>query len=126
MADEDARDRVVEATLTRQKAVFGENKPDVHLIIGEAALRQDVGGPAVMEAQLGLLAGVSGDSGLITVQILPFSSDAHAAAGISSLAILQFPHAPGLGVVYLDGARAAGSAWKARPTLPPTFACSSS
>jgi len=105
LADEDARDRMVEATLARQKAIFGEYKPDVHLIIGEAALYQEVGGPAVMDGQLGLLAGVSGDSGLITVQILPFSSGAHAAAGIGSLAILQFPHARGLGVVYLDGAR---------------------
>lgn len=42
--------------------------------IGEAALRQEVGGPAVLDGQLGLLAGVSGDSGIITVQVLPFSS----------------------------------------------------
>jgi len=105
LAGEDAQDRVVEATLARQKAIFGERKPDVHLIIGEAALHQEVGGPAVMHGQLGLLAGISGDSGLITVQILPFSSGAHAAAGLGSLTILQFPHAPGLGVVYLDGAR---------------------
>ncbi|HLK01025.1 MAG TPA: helix-turn-helix transcriptional regulator [Streptosporangiaceae bacterium] len=105
LAGEDARDRVVEATMARQKAILGEHRPDIHLIIGEAALHQQVGGPAVMEGQLGLLAGVSGDSGLITVQILPFSSGAHAAAGIGSLAILQFAHAPGLGVVYLDGAR---------------------
>lgn len=104
LSDEDARDRIVEATLARQKAVFGDRKPDVHLVIGEAALRQEVGGEAVMEAQLGLLAGISGDSGLITVQILPFSSGAHAAAGLGSLAILQFAHAPGLGIVYLDGA----------------------
>ena len=116
LADDDARDRMVEATLARQKAVFGERRPDVHLIIGQAALHQEVGGRAVMEAQLGLLAGVSGDSGLITVQILPFSSGAHAAAGIGSLAILQFAHAPGLGVVYLDGARG-GVCLESQPDL---------
>ena len=56
-----------------------------------------------MEGQLGLLAGVSGDSGAITVQILPFSSGAHAAAGVGSLALLQFAGAPGLGLVHLGG-----------------------
>ena len=90
--------------LARQNAILGERKPDIHVILGEAALRQEVGGPTVMEGQLGLLAGVSGDSGVITVQILPFSSGAHAASGVGSLAILQFPEAPGLGVVHLDGA----------------------
>jgi Domain of unknown function (DUF5753)/Helix-turn-helix domain len=104
LADDDARDRVVEATLARQKTVLGERKPDIHIIIGEAALHQEVGGPEVMEGQFGLLAGVSGDSGVITVQILPFSSGAHAAVGVGSLAILQFLNTPGLGVVHLGGA----------------------
>ena len=104
LADDDARDRVVAATLARQKKVLGECKPDIHVVIGEAALRQEVGGPEVMEGQLGLLAGVSGDSGMITVQILPFSSGAHAAADVGSLTMLQFVEAPGLGVVHLGGA----------------------
>lgn len=104
LADDDARARAVEATLTRQKAILGERKPDIHVVIGEAALRQEVGGPTVIEGQLGLLAGVCGDSGVVTVQILPFSSGAHAASGVGSLAILQFPEAPKLGLVHLGGA----------------------
>jgi transcriptional regulator with XRE-family HTH domain len=103
-ADEETRAMAVEATLARQKAILGERKPDIHVIIGEAALRQEVGGPTVMEGQLGLLAGISGDSGIITVQILPFSSGAHAAADIGSMTILKFPEAPGLGIVHLGGA----------------------
>jgi transcriptional regulator with XRE-family HTH domain len=103
-ADDEARAMAVEATLARQKAILGERKPDIHVVIGEAALRQEVGGPEVMEGQLGLLAGVSGDSGIITVQILPFSSGAHAAADIGSMTILQFPEAPELGIVHLGGA----------------------
>jgi hypothetical protein len=74
LADNGARDRAVEAVLARQKTILGDRKPDIHLVIGEAALHQQVGGPAVMDGQLGLLAGVSGDSGVITVQILPFDS----------------------------------------------------
>ena len=104
LTDDNARGRTVEATLARQKAILGGRKPDIHIIIGEAALRQQVGGPAVMENQLGLLAGVSGDSGRITVQILPFGCGAHAAAGAGSLSILQFAGAPGLGAAYLGGA----------------------
>jgi transcriptional regulator with XRE-family HTH domain len=104
LTDDDARERLVEATLARQKAILGGRKPDIHLVIGEAALRQEVGGRTVMEGQLGLLAGVSGDSGVVTVQILPFSSGAHAAVALASLAILYFPEAPGLGVVHLGGA----------------------
>jgi hypothetical protein len=56
-----------------------------------------------MEGQLGLLAGISGDSGTITVQILPFTSGAHAAAGVGSMAIVQFAEAPGLGLVHIGG-----------------------
>ena len=100
----DARDSAVAAVLARQKAILGERKPDIQLIIGEAALRQEVGGPEVMEGQLGPLAGISGDSGTVTVQILPFSSGAHAAAGVGPLAMLGFDQVPGLGVVHLGGA----------------------
>jgi hypothetical protein len=104
LADSDARERAVAAVLARQKAILGDRKPDIHVIIGEAALHQEVGGPEVMEGQLNLLAGISGDSGTVTVQVLPFSSGAHAAAGVGSLAMLQFDQVPGLGVVHLGGA----------------------
>ena len=104
LADNDARDRAVAATLARQKAILGDRKPEIHVIIGEAALHQKVGGPEVMEGQLGLLAGMSGDSAVITVQILPFNSGAHAAVSAGSLAMLQFAEAPGLGIVHLGGA----------------------
>jgi transcriptional regulator with XRE-family HTH domain len=104
LADSDARERAVAAMLARQQAILGERKPDIRVVIGEAALRQEVGGPEVMEGQLGVLAGLSGDSGTVTVQILPFSSGAHAAAGVGSLAIVQFAEAPGLGLVHVGGA----------------------
>jgi hypothetical protein len=103
LADSDARDRAVEAMLARQKAILGDRKPEIHVVIGEAALRQEVGGRDILEGQLGLLAGISGDSGRMTLQILPFSSGAHAAVGVGSLAVLQFAEAPGLGIVHLGG-----------------------
>jgi transcriptional regulator with XRE-family HTH domain len=103
LADDQARERAVEAMLARQKAILGERRPDIHLVFGEAALYQNVGGREVMEGQLGLLAGVSGDSGRITVQVLPFEAGAYVAAAIGSLAILDYGEAPGLGVVHLGG-----------------------
>ena len=56
-----------------------------------------------MDEQLRALARVAGDSGSVTVQVLPFDSGAHAAAGDGSLAILQFDQTPGLGLVHLGG-----------------------
>lgn len=103
LADEAARDKAAEAALARQEAVLGEPEPGVHVVIGEAALRQEVGGPAVMHEQLETLARTSGDS-TCTVQILPFTCGAHPAAGVGSLAILQFSDEPGLAVVHLGGA----------------------
>ena len=52
LEDGDARDRAVAAVLARQRAILGERKPDIHVIIGEAALREEVGGPEVMQGSL--------------------------------------------------------------------------
>ena len=56
-----------------------------------------------MSEQLVALARAAGDSGAVTVQVLPFESGAHAAADDGSLAILRFTGAPGLGLVHLGG-----------------------
>lgn len=101
--DDAARDRAAESVLVRQQAVLGNGWPTVRVVIGEAALHQQVGSEAVMGEQLAHLAHVAGDSGAVTVQVLPFESGAHAAAGDGSLAILQFIEAPGLGLIHLGG-----------------------
>jgi Domain of unknown function (DUF5753) len=104
LRDDAARDRAADAVLLRQQAIFlGDRKPDIHLIIGEAALHQQVGGPKVMHEQLAHVAHVAGDSGAVTVQVLPFESGAHAATGAGSLAFAHVTEAPGLGVVHLGG-----------------------
>jgi transcriptional regulator with XRE-family HTH domain len=71
------------------------------VVIGEAALRQEVGGRAVMAAQLGRLAELVSEYPNVALQVLPFSAGAHAAAASASLSVLRFPHTPSLGVVYL-------------------------
>jgi hypothetical protein len=73
------------------------------MVIGEAALRQQVGGASVMRSQLGRLAELGGRGGPFTIQVLPFSSGAHAGAGTGPFTVFRFAQAPGLGVVHLDG-----------------------
>jgi transcriptional regulator with XRE-family HTH domain len=103
LAGSGARDKAVEATLARQNAILGERKSDIHVVIGEAALHQRVGGTAVIDGQLRVLAEFAADSGTVTVQVLPFEKGAHAAAGVGPLSMLQFAEAPGLGLVHLGG-----------------------
>jgi len=96
-----------EAALTakamrRQAFVRVSAERRLSVIIGEGALRQAVGGPGVMAGQISHLVRLIDDLSGLTVQVLPFSAGAYAAAGSASLAILRFPEPPGLGVVYLD------------------------
>jgi transcriptional regulator with XRE-family HTH domain len=103
LKDDAGRRNAVEAVAARQRAVLGEGGPEVHLIIGQAALHQQVGSASVMKEQLRALARIAGDSGSVTVQVLPFDAGAHAAAGEGSVSILQFDQTPGLGLVHLGG-----------------------
>ena len=103
LGDDTARDRAAEAVLARQRAILGERRPEVHLVIGQAALHQQVGSQSVMDEQLAQLARAATDSGNVTVQVLPFEAGAHAAAGDGSLAIVHLAGEPGLGLVHLGG-----------------------
>jgi transcriptional regulator with XRE-family HTH domain len=97
------REDVVAAKAARRQAVLGASaERHLSVILGEAALRQAVGGPGVMAGQIGHLVRLINDLPRLTIQVLPFSAGAHAAAASASLAILRFPDAPGLGVVYLE------------------------
>jgi Domain of unknown function (DUF5753) len=71
MHDAAARDSAAEAVLARQHAILNKPGLELHLVIGEAALHQQVGRPEVMQKQLAMLAQAAGDSGPITVQVLP-------------------------------------------------------
>ena len=104
LRDDDARERAVAATLALQKTALGDGQADVHVIIGEAALRQRAGDATVMEGQLGLLAGVSGDSGRVTVQVLPFGGGTHPAPWAGSLTLLEFGEDGELRVIWLGSA----------------------
>jgi transcriptional regulator with XRE-family HTH domain len=95
--------KVADAMAARQRAVLGAGHPELVMVIGEAALRQQVGGPKVMRPQLARLAALSADSDRVTVLVLPFASGAHAGAGSGPVTIFGFGQAPGLGAVHQAG-----------------------
>jgi transcriptional regulator with XRE-family HTH domain len=94
---------LLEALLTRQQLILGERRPELAVVIGEAALHQIVGGTGVMRAQLARLAEMTTTCPQITIQVLPFGSGPHPAGASGPFSILRFADAPSLGVVHLPG-----------------------
>ncbi len=99
----DQREDAVAAKAVRRQVVLDGGSPArLGVILGEGALHQAVGGPDVLAGQITHLIKLAADYPAVTIQVLPFSAGAHVAAGSGSLAILRFPDAPSLGVVYLE------------------------
>jgi transcriptional regulator with XRE-family HTH domain len=99
---DEARKQAVEVKLARQRVV-----PErLEFVIGEAALHQAVGGAEVMRTQLARLAGLADGSARaavpgLSLQVLPFTAGASAAAVNSPMTILRFANPPGLGVIHV-------------------------
>lgn len=97
------RAHAVEVTLSRQRVVLGDRDPVLEFIVTEGALRQAVGGPAVMREQFAMLARLSQAHPRASLRVLPFAAGAHAAAGCGAMTIMRFAQAPGIGVIHLAG-----------------------
>ena len=100
VTDQQREDAVAAKAMRRQAVLSGSRRLSV--VLGEGALHQVVGGANVLAGQISYLTRLSEDAPGVTLQVLPFSAGAHVAAGSGSLAILRFPDAPSLGVVYLE------------------------
>jgi transcriptional regulator with XRE-family HTH domain len=101
-----ARAQAVEVKLARQRGVLAERRPRLEFVVGEAALHQSVGGAGVMRQQLARLAALAERTAAATapglsLQVLPFTAGADAAAGSGPMTILRFANPPGLGVIHL-------------------------
>jgi transcriptional regulator with XRE-family HTH domain len=83
-----ADDRSVELLMER-KRLARENPPSVWVVLDEAALRRQVGGPDVMRHQIEHLIELSAAPGIF-LQFIPFSSGAHAAMDVPFV-IMGFP-----------------------------------
>jgi transcriptional regulator with XRE-family HTH domain len=84
----DKVERMVRARLERQELLERDPHPELHFIIGEAAVSRPVGGRGVMANQLEFLKDVSRRPELY-LQILPLSIGAHPSMGVA-FTILQF------------------------------------
>lgn len=82
-------DRFLTARATRQEILVRPDPVRLWAIIGEAALRQRVGGPDVMRDQLEHLLKIA-ELDNVAIQVLPFKTGAH--AGVNGpFVILDFP-----------------------------------
>jgi transcriptional regulator with XRE-family HTH domain len=98
---EDAERRVAART-ARQDALFSRPQlPELHVILDEAVLHRQVGGPAVMARQLTALAQAAGRPDVI-IQVLPFTAGANAGMD-GHYVILAFPDPEDPPVAYVEG-----------------------
>jgi transcriptional regulator with XRE-family HTH domain len=93
-------DRRVSVRLKRQNVLTLPDPPQVWSIMDEAVLRRPVGGRKVMRDQLAHLIEVA-NLPLVTIQVVPFASGGHAAAG-GSFTVLRFAEAEVADVVYIE------------------------
>ncbi|MBF6171087.1 helix-turn-helix domain-containing protein [Nocardia blacklockiae] len=81
----------IEARLQRQKRLSGEDPLRLNVVVSEATLRQQTGGPDVLRNQLQHLIVVLGEHrDTIDFRVLPFTSHTGAIRGISTFHILDF------------------------------------
>lgn len=79
-APQEQIDELWQARRNRQLLLQGEGVPWLSAVLDEAVLRRPIGGPAVMRAQLQLLAD-NVDTPNCVLQLLPFAHGTHALAG---------------------------------------------
>lgn len=79
-------DEGIKVRMKRQETLTGENAPRYHVILSEAALWQEVGGPDVLYEQLKRLTELPRN---VILQILPFSQGAHAGVD-GAITLMEF------------------------------------
>ncbi|MFF1380689.1 helix-turn-helix domain-containing protein [Streptomyces sp. NPDC058308] len=87
-------DELVAARMERQRILSRDNPPALLVVLDEAALYRQIGGPAVMREQLSRLLEFR-DSPWLHLQVLPFSVGQHAAV-MGSFTLLRFDDDPDL------------------------------
>ncbi|MGW8884011.1 helix-turn-helix domain-containing protein [Streptomyces sp. NPDC055749] len=103
-------EQFVEVRLARQKRLTGEAPMELWAVLAEGVLRQQVGGPDVMRAQLEHMAAVA-ERPNITVQVLPFERGAHSGM-FGPYLLLSFPQASSLDLVLSESPT--GNVWTER------------
>jgi transcriptional regulator with XRE-family HTH domain len=91
----------VEARMRRQELLQRSRPPRYRAFLDEAVLRRQVGGAAVMKAQLDKVLQLV-EEGKATVQVIPYSVGAYAAVD-SNFTLLEFSESSLPGFVYVEG-----------------------
>ncbi|KUL33397.1 helix-turn-helix domain-containing protein [Actinoplanes awajinensis] len=99
-AGPDEIDRRAGLRMERKQVLARPDAPRVWAVIDEAVLRRPIGGKAVLREQILALIAVC-ESPTVRLQVIPFGSGGHAAAG-GAFSILRFPHEELPDVVYIE------------------------
>jgi transcriptional regulator with XRE-family HTH domain len=91
----------VEARMRRQELLERAGRPRVRVLMDEAVLHRQVGGPKVMSAQLEKIHAVVASEKVI-VQIVPFSSGAQASSD-SNMTLFEFGDVSVPDIVHVEG-----------------------
>jgi transcriptional regulator with XRE-family HTH domain len=85
-------DRRVQCRIARQQRVVGDEPLQILAVMGEAALRQQVGGKEVHIAQLKHLATLIDECpDSLELRVVPFDAPGHPAMGGSGFSLMSFP-----------------------------------
>jgi transcriptional regulator with XRE-family HTH domain len=91
-------DRRLELRLRRQRLLDRPDPPRLHVLLDEAAVRREIGGPAVLAEQLAHLAGLGPAH---QVQVLPFGVGGYRAVGVP-FTVFSFADPADPQVAYLE------------------------
>ena len=100
---EESLERQIEVRRERINQLFAEDGPRTWVILGESAVRQQVGGAEVMREQLTHLLDLS-EHPNITLQVVPHEAGAHIGMAVPTFTILKLA-VSGLSTVYVEGYR---------------------
>jgi transcriptional regulator with XRE-family HTH domain len=99
--DPEIHQQRVEVRLRRQQRLDGKDRPRYRVLLDEAVLHRLIGGPIIMAVQLDKILEAVRDT-KATVQVIPFSVGAHAAAD-GNFVLLEFDGSELSPVVFLEG-----------------------
>ncbi|WP_228566121.1 helix-turn-helix transcriptional regulator [Nocardia sp. SYP-A9097] len=87
----------VEMAVRRQNRLE-ETGFGVDILLWESVLRDQIGGPAVMAAQLHKLADL-GEQPHVSIRVVPFDASGHLGSVVGSFVLLEFPKLPATGLI---------------------------
>lgn len=99
----DAEQRAPARLARQQQILDGPDAPEVRILLGEAVLYQEVGGPAVLRAQLEHLVDLVETRDQVSIRLIPFTAGAHRGLGVGFTHLEMRGQLSGMGQVYIEG-----------------------